>query len=250
VLDGAEPLSVDAGPQGLLLLHGFGGTPSLWSTVARASGVAGITFRAPLLPGHGTSTEDLGRTRFGDWVEAAATQVALLSQRCEQVVLGGFSAGGAVAAAVAATVPVDGVVLVNPLLVVEPDVTELVVEADESGWGELPEPDLDIADPAGAEGYACYDAIPTATLRSVHEHLPGVLAGLAGVTAPSLLMASRQDHVVGTDWVQVVADRLRTPPEVVWLDRSQHVAPLDLEQDDLAAAIVRFVFRLQPQPEP
>jgi carboxylesterase len=239
----------DAGPQGLLLLHGFGGTPSLWTTVANGAAVAGITFRAPLLPGHGTDTADLGRMRFGDWVEATATQVTLLSQRCDQVVLGGFSAGGAVAAAVAATVPVDGLVLVNPLLAVDEEVTELVVEADESGWGELPEPDLDLADPTGGVGYAHYDAIPTGTLRSVHEHLPSALAGLAGMSAPALLVASRQDHVVGTEWVQVVANRLRTPPEVVWLDESHHVAPLDLERDQLAAAIVRFVFSLQPQPE-
>lgn len=243
---GAEPLHVDAGPQGLLLLHGFGGTPSLWSTVAQGAGVAGITFRAPLLPGHGTSTDRLARTRFGDWVEAAATQATLLGQRCEQVVVGGFSAGGAVAAAVAAAVPVDGLVLVNPLLAVDDEVSELVVEADESGWGELPEPELDLADPAGADDYGCYDAIPTATLRSVHEHLPGVLAGLAGIVAPALLVASRQDHVVGTDWLQPVADRLASPPEVVWLERSAHMAPLDVERDELAARVVGFVLAQQP----
>jgi carboxylesterase len=250
VISGSEPLRVDAGPQGLLLLHGFGGTPSLWTTVAKGASTAGITFRAPLLPGHGTTTDQLGRTRFGDWVEAAATQVTLLGQQCEQVVLGGFSAGGAVAAAVAATVPVDGLVLVNPMLAVDPEVTELVVEADESGWGELPEPDLDIADPTGAAGYGHYDAIPTGTLRSMHEHLPGVLAGLGGISAPSLLVGSRQDHVVGTEWVQVVANQLtRRPPDVVWLDDSQHMAPLDVDRDRLAAAIVAFVFSLQPQPE-
>jgi carboxylesterase len=244
VLDGADPISVDAGSQGLLLLHGFGGSPELFRTVADGAVVAGITVRAPVLPGHGTSTVDLGRTRFGDWVEAAATQVTVLADRCEQVVLGGFSAGGAVAAAVAATVPVDGLVLVNPFLLVDEEVADLVVEADESGWDELPEPDLDLSDPSGAERYSCYDAIPTATLRSVHESLPGVLAGLAGVTAPVLLVASRNDHVVGTGWVEAAEARLRQPPEVVWLERSHHLAPLDVERDQVAEAIVRFVLSL------
>jgi len=153
-----------------------------------------------------------------------------------------------VAVAVAATVPVDGLVLVNAFLQVDEEVADLVVEADESGWTELPEPDLDIADPDGADGYVCYDAIPTATLRSVHESLPGTLAGLVGVTAPVLLVASRNDHVVGTGWVDAASERLRRDPEVVWLDRSRHLAPLDVERDEVAEAVVRFVLSQEPPP--
>jgi hypothetical protein len=63
----------------------------------------------------------------------------------------------------AATVPVDGLVLVNPFLQVDEEAADLVVEADESGWGELPEPDLDLSDPSGAE-----------LVRFVLEHAPPI----------------------------------------------------------------------------
>lgn len=239
-MDGAEPISVEGGAGGLVLLHGFGGSPAMFAPVAEAARAAGLTFRAPLLPGHGTSAADLGRTTFGDWVEAAATYVTLLGHRCDTVVVGGFSVGAAVAAAVAGAVPVDGLVLINAFLEADPEVQDMVVEAAESGWDELPEPDLDISDPEGAAGYVCYDAIPTRTLRTVHESLPGALAGLGGVTAPALLIASDQDHVVGTGWVDAVQRRLRKPPEVLRLPRSFHLAPLDVERDQVAEAVVAF----------
>jgi carboxylesterase len=242
-LDGAAPISVEGGSAGLVLLHGFGGSPAMFVPVAEAAREADLTFRAPLLPGHGTSTADLGRTTFGDWVEAAATHVSLLGHRCDTVVVGGFSAGGAVAAAVASAVPVDGLVLVNAFLEVDPEVQEMVLEAAESGWDELPEPDLDISDPEGASGYVCYEAIPTRTLRSVHESLAGALAGLSGVTAPALLIASDQDHVVAPAWVDSVGARLRKPAQVVRLARSFHLAPLDVERDQVAQAVVAFALR-------
>lgn len=237
---GSGALAVDEGPVGLVLVHGFGGTPGVFAPVAEAARGAGVTLRAPVLPGHGTHVADLAGRTFGDWVEATATHTALLAERCEVVVVGGLSAGAAVAAAVAAALPVDGLVLVNALLEVDPDTAELVVEAADAGWDELPEPELDLAEPARAEGYACYDAIPVATLRSVHESLPGVLAGLGAVTAPSLLVASRNDHVVGTGWVEAARSRLRGPVQVRWLEQAQHVVPLDVEGEEAAAAIVGF----------
>ncbi|HLY83237.1 MAG TPA: hypothetical protein VKQ71_09625, partial [Acidimicrobiales bacterium] len=71
VLDGAEPFSARGGRAGALLLHGFTGSPWSMRPVAEALAATGFTVELPLLPGHGTSVDDLAETGWEDWSGAA-----------------------------------------------------------------------------------------------------------------------------------------------------------------------------------
>ena len=69
VMEGCEPLSVDGGSTGVLVLHGFTGSPFSVRALAEAMANAGHSVEMPLLPGHGTVVEDMiptaGRTGRG-----------------------------------------------------------------------------------------------------------------------------------------------------------------------------------------
>ena len=55
----------------MLVLHGFTGSPQSMRPLAEAMAKAGFTVELPLLPGHGTSLDDMVPTRWADWSGAA-----------------------------------------------------------------------------------------------------------------------------------------------------------------------------------
>jgi carboxylesterase len=71
ILAGAEPFAVDgdgpAGRTGVLVSHGFTGTPQSMRPWAEHLAAQGYSVRLPLLPGHGTTWQEMNRTTWNDW---------------------------------------------------------------------------------------------------------------------------------------------------------------------------------------
>ena len=78
----------------------------------------GYTVRIPRLPGHGTTWQEMNRTRWQDWYDAVDTAFRALHAQCSHVVVGGLSMGGALALQLAQDhgPRVSGLVLVNPAI--------------------------------------------------------------------------------------------------------------------------------------
>ena len=67
VLPGAEAFSHEGGSTGVLLCHGFTGSPQSLRPWAEFLADAGLTVSLPRLPGHGTTWQEMARTRWEDW---------------------------------------------------------------------------------------------------------------------------------------------------------------------------------------
>ena len=67
--DGKASFFLSGSRTGCLLLHGFTSTPAELRPLGEALHRAGYTVHAPLLPGHGTSPEDLLHITYCDWIE-------------------------------------------------------------------------------------------------------------------------------------------------------------------------------------
>lgn len=253
VLPGAEPGSwpgwVTGGPDrarpdGALVLHGFTGTPQSVRGLGLALAGAGLSVELPLLPGHGTSLEEMAATRWEDWSAAAETAWARLAGRCRRTVVVGLSMGGTLACWLAARHPeVAGVVAVNPLI--EPpaqsflDIIEGVLA---SGLEVAPAIGSDIAEPGRAE--MVNDGAPLRAALSLYTATVEVTGALGRITCPVLLLSSRQDHVVPTTSGDLLAAGAGGPVERVWLERSYHVATLDYDRHEIEARAVAFARRV------
>src|SRR5436305_13762407 len=89
----ADPFSLGEGDVACLLLHGLTGSPAEVRPVGEALAAAGFHAVGPLLPGHGTTPEDLDTTTRGDLLQPA--EPALLSlQGARRVFLCGLPSGG------------------------------------------------------------------------------------------------------------------------------------------------------------
>ena len=241
LLPGAEPLAVDGGPIGALVLHGFTGSPQGVRDWGLALAGAGLTVTVPRLPGHGTRLQDMARTRWTDWYAEAERAFDELRSVCAAVFVCGLSMGGTLALRLAEqrAREVQGVVVVNASLgtqrkdaVLLPVLRYLVPY--------FPGVANDIAKPGVTE--VAYSKMPLQSAYSLSKLWALTRADLGAITAPVLAFRSEVDHVVeaiSLTWMQQGA--VNTTVTERLLTRSHHVATLDYEAPEIFSETIDFV---------
>ncbi len=243
-LPGAEPFSAPGGPHGVLVVHGFTGCPHSMRGLAEAFAAAGFAVELPLLPGHGTSVNDMLETSWADWSAAAEAAYEELASRCERVVVAGLSMGGTLTCWLATRHPeIAGIVCVNAAAE-RPDehFKEIVQGMLDQGLVVMPGIGSDIADPDVRE--LAYEDTPLAPLLSLFAAFDELVPALGSISCPALIMTSPQDHVVPPTSSDLLAASVGGPVERVTLERSYHVATLDFDRALVEERAVAFARRV------
>ncbi|MFB6440907.1 alpha/beta hydrolase [Streptomyces sp. NPDC056411] len=247
LLPGAEPFRRDGGEVGVLVCHGFTGSPQSVRPWAEYLADRGLTVALPLLPGHGTRWQDMQITTWQDWYAEVDRELRALTERCAKVFVCGLSMGGALALRLAAKHgdAISGVAVVNPANKLHDAAAPLLpvlrhLVRTTKGVAS------DIALP-GAEEVG-YDRVPLHAAYSLRRLLQQVDSELPGVTQPLLVMTSPQDHVVRpTDSERILSRVSSTDVRQTLLERSYHVATLDHDAEQIFRDTFAFVSRLAPQ---
>ncbi|GED87491.1 alpha/beta hydrolase [Streptomyces sp. NPDC091412] len=246
VLPGAEPFRHEGGEVGVLLCHGFTGSPQSLRPWGRYLAERGLTVSLPLLPGHGTRWEDMQLTGWPDWYAEVDRELRVLRESCTRVFVAGLSMGGALALRLAARHgdALAGVVVVNPankvhgLSAYALPVARHVVRTTKG-----------IASDIALEGAAelGYDRVPLHAAHSLRNFFRMVDGELPQVTQPLLLLRSPQDHVVPpVDSARILGRVSSTDVTEVLLEHSYHVATLDHDADRIFDESYAFIGRLAP----
>ena len=242
VLPGAEPFAADGSEVGVLLSHGFTGSPQSLRPWAEHLAAAGLTVRLPRLPGHGTRWQDLNDTRWPDWYGELERAFDDLRGRCRQVFGMGLSMGGTLVIRLAEQRPAEvaGLVLVNPSLGTERKDVKFALPLLHRVVPSLAGIGSDIRKPGVTE--LAYERTPLRAMHSLSRLWPLVLADLGLVTAPVLLYRSRVDHVVEPMSGRLLrAGASSTEVSEVILEDSYHVATLDHDAPAIFAGSLDFV---------
>lgn len=241
IIPGAEPWSADGrNGHGALVLHGFTGNPSSLRSLAEELHDSGYSVELPLLPGHGTTVEDMMETGWADWSKAAEDAYERLASRVDKVVIVGLSMGGTLACWLASRHPeAVGLAVINPYVEMPADsFLDILNGVLESGMEVTPAIGSDIALPGGVEN--AYEAVPVRPAISMFGGVRQLNERLSEIRCPTLIITSRQDHVVPPTSSDVLAEGVSGPVERVWLEKSFHVATLDYEADEIEARVVAF----------
>jgi carboxylesterase len=244
VLPGAEPYASDGGRTGVLFCHGFTGTPQSLRSWAGAAAAAGHTVRLPRLPGHGTTWQEMNRTRWADWYAEVDGALSELTARCDRVVVAGLSMGGTLSLRLAQQRPADvaALVLVNPSVLAE-DRRLALIPLLRHVVPALPALANDIARPGSTE--LAYPRTPTRALHSLIQAWRVVRRDLPRVTQPLLLFRSAQDHVVpAASSAAVLGEVASTDLVERVLERSYHVATLDHDAPVIEDESLAFIRRV------
>ena len=251
VADHAQPFHADGRPDeatgrrvGVLLSHGFTGSPASITPWGRHLADEGFAVSVPRLPGHGTTWPELNRTTWRDWYDELDRALDKLTANCDAVVVGGLSMGGGLALRLAAERPSDvcGVVLVNPA-VASANPQLYAVPVLKRFVASMPGITNDIKKP-GQDEHG-YDRLPLKALASMLDGWKGCRQDLPKVTAPILTFRSAEDHVVDPSSCRLIMSRVssRDVTERI-LENSYHVATLDNDAAVIFEDSARFVRRV------
>ena len=244
ILTGAEPFRHDGSDIGVLLCHGFTGTPQSLRPWGEYLAERGYTVHVPLLPGHGTTWQDMNSTRWQDWYACVDRAFRELHETCERVVVGGLSMGGALSLQLAQEhgPRISGLVLVNPAVKFEDPRTRLLPVLKHL-MGSLEAIGNDVKKDDVTE--LAYTRTP---LKAAHSQLvawQSVIRDLPEVTQPVLLLRSPQDHVVPASSSALILSRIssRDVTEIL-LEDSYHVATIDNDAPRIFDESAKFVERV------
>lgn len=232
---------------GVVLVHGFTGSPYEVRYLGEQLAHGGFAVSAPLLPGHGTMQGDLDATTWMDWTVAVERAVDAMRARCEKVAIVGQSLGGLLAlytashrrdvacvASLAAPLWFDGLSAHVAALTTR-GVLRCVRAIPKLGGSDVRDKRVKAENP-------CYPAIPTKALAQLLAFFRVVDGELANVTQPVLVVHAHRDHTAPVACAKYIAEATRAV-RMRLLDNSYHLIAADVDRDIVAAEVIQFLRR-------
>lgn len=241
IMEGAEPFFFQGNDIGVLVSHGFTGTPQSMRYYGKALHQAGYTVIGPLLSGHGTTPADMAGSTAQDWVLSLIEALDTLRQSCSSIFVTGLSMGGTLSLYMAAMYPdvFKGVITINAALYMEtPALAGLALDPESPVT--VPGIGSDIKDPASKE--LAYLEVPVLSIREAYALSSVTRDLLPRIKCPVLVITSRDDHVVSTVNGRLIPYLLTSNRiESLWLDNSYHVATIDNDKDLICKRACGFI---------
>lgn len=245
----ATPFSYEGDGRGVLLIHGFTGTPFEMRHLGRRLHERGMTVECPLLPGHGQSAAALSRTTYHDWYGAAERALFELRGRCERIAVAGLSMGGLLGLRLARhwRGELAGLAALSTPLWLPPLPRRALRVAKRLPGLPAVLPGLpklassDVRDPQMRRANPSLRSLPLAGVLQLVELMEVVRAELPRIDTPTLIMHARRDHTAPYACSEPLARELgaaivKHRP----LERSYHVITIDVERDAVASSVAEF----------
>ncbi len=214
---------------GIVLCHGYLAAPAEVLFLAQYLHGLGFSVYVPRLRGHGTAPEQLAHVTAEDWLRSYLRAVTIVRNSCQQVILGGFSAGGLLALE-AASMQHDilGCFAISPCLQLQDPSARLVPVV--VGWNQIMDT---LRLPSAAYRRFTNDAenpdtnYPINYLSGVHQLerlIQRTRSHLSEVHAPTLILQADHDPIVNPKSAQVVLENIRSEEkELAMMSFNRHV---------------------------
>jgi carboxylesterase len=242
VRPGCGPFSFLGCPIGVLMVHGFTGSPASMRPIGDVLAAEGLSVEGIRLPGHGTDVEDLRSRRWSEWVDAAAAGLDALRLLCRTVVTFGQSMGASVVLSLVASRPqeVDGIALTNPYVF---DRRLLAVPIGSRFLKDVKGVTNYIAKPGMDEHGDT--VMPVRAIAQMAAMLRHVRAALPAIRQPIVVFRSGTDHVIPRSNAEKLLERIGSARrELVPCPNSYHVVTLDFDAPLVRERVLAFAREL------
>lgn len=223
---------------GCIMFHGLTGTSWVFHELKELLEKKGFIVVAPLLPGHGTTPEDLNRVAWEEWTDFARKAYEELRSRCDSIFIFGLSMGGAIALYLASEVPCQGVVSLSaPVRFRKFWVWTLpIMRLFVRYWRKNGDSDSQLPEEVG------YDCYPLSSLSQMLRLLRRMRSQLKNVQCPVLIMHSKGDVRVSARNADLLYDGIRsTAKQKMLLDHPGHVITKGENYEQVADAVLKFI---------
>lgn len=221
---------------GIMLIHGFTGTPSEVRYMGEYLRNKGYTVKGILLRGHGTTPEDMKKCGYRDWIRGAVEGYKALKQECDEVFAVGLSMGGLLALYLARNYDVRGVAALSAPIRIHGRLAALSFVERHFKTYILRNPekkDINIIS---------YDKSPIISVHNLFKLIRYVKANLRYIEKPVLVMQSYADRTVSPMSANIIYNNIGSKDKsIIYLRNSGHVITCDEEKEQVFEEVYNFI---------
>ncbi|MBC8014203.1 MAG: alpha/beta fold hydrolase [Sporomusaceae bacterium] len=240
IMEGAEPFFLPGGDRGIILIHGFTGSPAEVRLLGEFLHKKGYTVLAPRLCGHGTTVEEMANTKWPHWYSAVEDAYHIIKTQCTSIAVIGLSMGGLLAFKLAAEYQVNKIVsLSTPIFIADKRVEMLPMYRMFRTF--VPKKRKAYAD-IGPQYSVGYSATPLSSLSSLLDLIQHTDMLLPVINTPLLIIQSHRDHTVEPRSAEYIYDKAASKEKtLLWLEKSGHLVTIDIEREHVFQKITEFL---------
>ncbi len=242
----AKPFEFSGSKKGVLLIHGFTGSPSVLRFLGEhLNKQYGYSVKAPLLSGHGTSLKDMEKFSWKDWIYDVKNAYEELKNKCSEIYIAGYSMGGLLAMILASDVNPNKLVLIAPALVTldKKAVFAPIAKFFIKYKNKIPVKDLF---PEQAPKYDLqynigYDKYPLKSICDLLKIEKLAKKSLSKIKCPTLIIQSPKDDLVDPESGHLIYNKIGSEQkELFWLKESIHICTIGPEKDTINKKVAEF----------
>jgi carboxylesterase len=233
-----EPFFLPGGRTGVLLTHGFTGAPKEMRWMGEYLNKQGYTCCGIRLAGHGTTPEDMIRSRWTDWTASVEDGYNLLRDSTDHIFLAGLSMGGVLSLLMSTRLDVAGVIAMSTPYSLPQDhhypvwFIKLYSVFAKYRAKSKEEPGATWFDKEAFKSHVSYPANPIRSIAELKLLTLKMQSTLPEVRKPVLLVHSKNDKYVLPENLEQISAALVNAPvkEKAYVTESGHVVTRDAER--------------------
>jgi len=229
------------GETGVLLLHGLTATTAEVRPLAKCLLNEGYTVSGILIPGHGTTPENLSQTHRRDWIKASLEAYNEIKRECSSVIVGGESAGALLALRLASDNPeIKGLLLYAPAMRLAVSFFKIVLLVMLSPFLFSVKKKF----PKDREGlpWQGYKVNPLRTGVQLLKLQWEIKQRLCRIYQPILLIQGTLDETVDLNSGDIILRGVQSAvKEFYWMEKSGHVVILEKQFEKVLQTTIGFI---------
>ena len=237
----AQAFDFGTGEHGVLLIHGFTGSPAHMRLIGEGLRDNGFAVRGILLPGHGENPEAMAKATWQDWFRASREAAAEMRKQYRYLTVAGLSMGGCLALMLAEQMEADACVTIaapmkttakfRSLAPVAALVHPVVHKrADGSRASLIAEYDIG------------YDSYPMSSVGHLSAIMRRARRDLRLIRCPVLAIQSHGDKTVTPDSPAIILNGVSSKLKSQrWLENAPHVGTISPEYPKIVRHMTEFL---------
>ena len=244
IIKGAEPFFFPGGEEGVLLIHGFTGSPAELLLCGEFLNRAGFTVLGVRLAGHGTNEKDLMRMTNEDWLDSVADGYSILKSVCKKIFVVGHSMGALLSLKISLLKDVAKVVTIAaPIFIDENSGLELLPPREKCGEHFELRPRRHLENVPHAANKV-YIKMPLISVHELLDLLGDVKNSLPKISVPILIIHAEDDHTTSPKSADFIFENIgSTDKELLKIPDGGHLLPLTENREFVFEKITGFLKR-------